>query len=252
MAGRRWCRGPEINSNMLHAAAPGLESNSVVEGNLRPTAICDWDSEALQAVGRQLEDSRSDLAYIQAAHRFVCAYVTGVYTLDECQPASRTLLKRKGSCSQRFACLEALARAHGIATRVRGLWINGGFWAPRFRLTRPIIPRQILLAWPQFYVNGARLGAESLFGPVESLAQANPTRFTNDAESLFDAVGHLAIDFEGRTASCTNERCDLSRFVVGDAGTFVSRDELFHSSPLLQDSLRGRIFELIFGGRKSV
>lgn len=244
-------RAAALSSTVSPATAQSLELTSVTEGNLRPTAICDCDGEVVQAVVRQLEYSRSDLAYLQAAHRFLCTCVTGVYTLDECQPASRTLLKRKGSCSQRFACLEALARARTIATRVRGLWIDGRFWAPRFRLTRPLIPRQILLAWPQFYVNDAWLGAESLFGPVESLAQANSARFTNDAESLFDAVGHVAIDFEGRTASCTDGHCDLSRFVVGDAGTFVSRDELFGSLPLLQDSLRGRAFELIFGGRKS-
>jgi len=39
--------------------------------------------------------------------------------------------------------------------------------------------------------------------------------------------------------------------VVGDAGFFASRDELFGAVGLFQHTLRGRAFELIYGGRKS-
>lgn len=176
---------------------------------------------------------------------------TGVYG-KRTAPTSATIAKGKGSYSQRFACLEPLARAQGIATRVRGLWIAGRFWAPRFPFTRLFIPKRILLAWPQFQVGGEWLGVETLFGALTVLPDQAPRGFANDAESLFDAVGHSAVDFAGETAGCANGHCDLSRFVLADAGMFDSRDDLFASLPLFQHTLRGRALEWIYGGRKSV
>ncbi|MFE4502287.1 transglutaminase domain-containing protein [Rhodococcus sp. NPDC056743] len=51
-----------------------------------------------------------------------------MYGLDDTQPASTTLRRGRGSCSQRLAVLEALARRRGIATRVEGLILRGEFW----------------------------------------------------------------------------------------------------------------------------
>lgn len=226
---------------------------SANEANLLPTPTLDYRSERVQAVGRGLRGTaETDHGYLQAGHRFLCGEVAPVYTVDELQPTSVTLAKRRGSCSQRFACLESLARATGIPTRVRGLWIAGEFWAPRFKLTRMFVPRRVLLAWPQFYVEGGWLGVERLFGTLESLARQDPRAFANDGESLFDAIGHAAVDFRGETAGCVDGRCDLSRFAAGDAGVFASRDDLFAAFPLFQRTLRGRAFEIIYGGRASV
>ena len=97
-------------------------------------------------------------ALLRAAHASIRERVRPVYTVDELQPASRTIEKGRGSCSQRIGCLEAAARARGIGTRVRELWIDGRFWHPRFgRWLWPFLPRRILLAWPQFHVGGAWL-----------------------------------------------------------------------------------------------
>lgn len=225
---------------------------SVTEGNIRPTAILDYLSERLQTVRRRLGgDSAKPIDYLRACHGLIVSEVKGVYSVDELRPASVTLTKAKGSCSQRFACLEAAARANGIATRVRGLWIAGRFWAPRFPLVRVFIPTRILLALPQFFIDGRWLDVEELYGPSAKLAERNPSAFANDAESMFDAISHTAVDFQGRTAVCSGTRCDLSRFVLGDAGTFDTRDELFAKFRLFQNTIRGKAFEWIYGGRKS-
>lgn len=221
-------------------------------GNLQPTTILDFTSDRVQAVVRQARSSAAGgRAYLQACHRILRDAVRPVYTVDELQPTSITLAKGRGSCSQRFACLESCARAAGIATRVRGLWVQGRFWNRRFRFTRAFIPARILLAWPQFHVEGTWVGVEGLFDSPARLAERNPQAFTNDGETLFDAIDHVAIDFGGTTGACGAGGCDLSGFVVGDAGAFDSRDELFAAVPLFQHTLRGRIFELLYGGRKS-
>lgn len=220
--------------------------------HLRPTAILDYQSERVQEAISQLPGaSQTPLDYLRAAHRFLQANVAPVYTVDELQPTSITLMKRKGSCSQRFACLESFARARGIPTRVRGLWIAGRFWARRFRFTRPFIPRRILLVWPQFQVDGEWLSVEKLFGSLDLLAQQNPRAFANDSEALFDAIEHTAVDFDGETKVCSEAHCDLSRFALDDAGLFASRDELFRTYRPFQRTIRGVGFEAIFGGRKS-
>ncbi|MFM7107129.1 MAG: transglutaminase domain-containing protein [Planctomycetaceae bacterium] len=229
-----------------------LPAAAVTPDNLRPTRILDHASDRVQAVVRRLPGpSGATRGWLQAAYRLLRDDVRPVYTVDELQPTSVTLAKGRGSCSQRFACLESLARAAGIGTRVRGLWMAGRFWNPRFPLAAPFIPAQILLAWPQFHVDGAWTGVESLFELPARMAERNPLAFANDGETLFDAIDHLAVDFEGTTAACGAGGCDLSGFVVGEAGLFESRDELFAGSRLFQHTLRGRVFELLYGGRKS-
>ena len=227
-------------------------SSDVGADNLRPTRILDFTSDRVQAFVRQLHAPSADgRAYLQACHQLLRDAVRPIYTVDELQPTSITLAKGRGSCSQRFACLESCARAAGIATRVRGLWVTGRFWNRRFPFTRAFIPARILLAWPQFHLQGAWVGVEGLFDSPARLAERNPLAFTNDGETLFDAIDHVAIDFGGATAGCGAGGCDLSGFVVGDAGMFDSRDELFAAVPLFQHTLRGRVFELLYGGRTS-
>lgn len=229
-----------------------MSSPLVTDANLRATRILDFRSERVQEVVQQLKTSNAPpRGYLHAGYQLLREKVRPIYTVDELQPTSRTLTKSQGSCSQRFACLESIARAVGIATQVRGLWIAGRFWNPRFRLTKSFIPSQILLAWPQFYLDEVWVSVEELFESPERLAERNPGGFANDGESLFDAIDHIAIDFGGKTAACDAGQCDLSRYVDGDAGLFASRDELFAAIPSFQHTLRGRAFELIYGGRKS-
>jgi hypothetical protein len=227
-------------------------SSGVSEANLRATRILDHSGEAVRAMVWRVETTNATRrTYLQAGYRLLREEVRPVYTVDELQATSVTLAKGKGSCSQRFACLESVARAGGIATRVRGLWIAGRFWNPRFRWTRAFIPSRILLAWPQFYLDGRWVSVEELFESPLRLAERNPRGFGNDGESMFDAIDHVAVDFGGRTAACGAGACDLSGFVVGDAGHFAARDELFAAVGSLQHTLRGRAFEMVYGGRKS-
>lgn len=172
--------------------------------NTRATAILDATHPAVRAL------ATPDLAL---AHARTSAAVRAAYTLDERRPASRTLALGRGSCSQRFAVLEAVARASGLATRTHGLAVDGRFWHARFPRLRPFVPGVVLLAWPEFFV-GQRwaavqdvleAGCDDVCGPA----------FTNDGpETLFDA-------------SARPGAVDLSRWVVEDLGRYVSRDAFF-------------------------
>lgn len=113
-------------------------------------------------------------------------------------------------------------------------------------------PTAFCSPWPQFYLGDAWLSVEALFGSLTSLATKNPFAFVNDAESLFDALEHTAVDFSSETAGCAAGQCDLSQYVISDAGVFASRDDLFAKIPLFQCTLRGRAFEMIYGGGRSV
>jgi hypothetical protein len=153
-----------------------------------------------------------------------------------------------------MACLESVARAAGIATRVRALWVDGRFWYPRFRLVQRFIPRKILLIWPQFYLNGQWTDLGEIFAPLPELANQAVTGFTNDGETLFEAVEHTAVDFLGklhRCHHCQSTTFDLSRYIVADEGLFNTRDEVFARFGTLHDTLQGKVFGLTFGGRKS-
>src|SRR5687767_4129832 len=93
-------------------------------GSTAATRVLDWESAAVQALMAELDvpgwdqDGRTML---QLAHGVIAARVRPVYAVNEAQPVSKTLALGRGSCSQRLAVLEAVARAAGIATRVRGL-----------------------------------------------------------------------------------------------------------------------------------
>jgi hypothetical protein len=171
------------------------------------------------------------------------------YTVLERQPVSVTLTRRQGSCSQRLASLEALARWRGVRTRVRPLWVAGAFWNRRFALTRHFIPHRILLAWPQFRIDDGWMSVEEIYGPAEERGR-DASAFTNDGETLFEAIRSTVVDFDGRLSACGNG-CDLSRFVVDSGDVFERRDDLFAQLGSFEDTWRGSAFEWLYGGRSS-
>jgi hypothetical protein len=189
------------------------------ERHLIATHILDHEHPAIRRFAATLPQSSSTIEGLREAHRAIARRIVPVYSVHEQQPASRTLARGRGSCSQRFAVLEAVARANGIATRVRAMEIQGSFWYPRFRMLRPLVPRRVILVWPAFRVEAGWLDVSELFPPA-----ALPQSFTNDGETLFDAVGHVTIDWDGRHASPS---CDLSGVVGRDLGTFACRDDVF-------------------------
>ncbi|MEW9551009.1 transglutaminase domain-containing protein [Nonomuraea sp. NPDC050783] len=157
-----------------------------------------------------------------AAHRLIAARIRPVYAMDDTQPVSRTLLRGRGSCSQRLAVLEAVARCCAVPTRVRGLLVDGRFWHARFPRLRPLVPSRVVLAWPEFRLAGRWVPVSELYGSQDAPSCAAP--FTNTgAETLFDAVARTAVDWDGGGGPS----CDLSGHVLADLGRFGSRDALF-------------------------
>ncbi|MGW4799103.1 transglutaminase domain-containing protein [Nonomuraea sp. NPDC004297] len=98
-------------------------------GSTAATPILDWRHPLVQELSAEAHGS--ERALLTAAHRLITTRVRPVYAMNEKQPASTTLRLGRGSCSQRLALLEAVARARGIPTRVRGLLLDGRFWQPR-------------------------------------------------------------------------------------------------------------------------
>jgi hypothetical protein len=222
--------------------------------NLRATAILNFeDTEFKRFASDLLVATRHDLQFLQRSHLHLVQLLKPVYSVNERQPASLTLERRRGSCSQRIAVLEAVARAVGIPTRVHAFEVRGKFWYPRFRFTRPFIPRSVLLVWPQFYVENRWLDFDELHAPIEQIAAHADRGFTNAGESLFEAVTDKPVDFQGKTCglACARPEHDLSKFVVNTRGVFDTRDQVFERLGSFQDTYRGRAFELIFGDRKS-
>jgi transglutaminase-like putative cysteine protease len=221
--------------------------------NLKATAILDVHSGEVRRLAQTLRQlGQSDREFAQKAHLCLCRTVRPIYTVDEWQPASQTLRKKKGSCSQRMACLEALARAAGIPTRVLALRVKGSFWYPRFQLSRPFIPRSVLLVWPQFLLDRAWVDFDELHAPMAQLAEGSPG-FRNKGESLFEAVRKTPVDFLGKTCGlgCSKPGHDLSKYVLSNEGLFDTRDEVFERFGSFQHTPRGRLFEIVFGGRES-
>ncbi|MFC0114352.1 transglutaminase domain-containing protein [Kibdelosporangium aridum] len=196
-------------------------SQLVADGDLAVTRVVDWDHPRVNALVSRVPASKP-LDLLRSAHQLIASTVRPVYALNDTQPVSRTLQRGRGSCSQRLAVLEAVARAYGIPTRVRGLVVDGRFWYPRFRRFRYAVPSQVVLAWPEFYVDETWLGAAELFGSLPSRSACGA--FTNaDGETLFDALSRTAVDWDGVTGTA----CDLSATVLTDLGRYSSRDELF-------------------------
>jgi hypothetical protein len=239
---------------LLYTEFSVAEDSNFKADNLRPTAILDSEHGEIRGFAKTLLQSVGlGIPFLRKAHLRLVETLRPVYSVDEWQPASLTLCKRQGSCSQRAAVLEAIARAAGVPTRVHALFVNGHFWYPRFPLTRMFIPNVVLLVWPQFYVEGQWLDLDELHAPMAELVTKSKTGFTNTGESLFEAVIETPLDFLGKTCglACSRPEHDLSRFVAHDHGLYNTRDEVFELFGSFQHTLRGRAFELVYGGRKS-
>ncbi|WP_226899027.1 transglutaminase domain-containing protein [Nonomuraea phyllanthi] len=201
-----------------------VSPRKTVTGSSAATPILDWKHPRVLGFTAEIRDvgAGAERAFLITAHRFIAARVRPVYALNETQPASTTLGLERGSCSQRLALLEAVARGYGIATRVRGLLVDGRFWHPRFPRLRALIPRQVVLAWPEFLLGDQWVPVSELYGDLGTLQVGG--RFTNTGgETLFDAIARTAVDWDGSTCSS----CDLSGHVLTDLGYFDSRDDLF-------------------------
>ncbi|SJM65111.1 hypothetical protein FM112_10650 [Gulosibacter sp. 10] len=197
-----------------------------------PTRILDHDHPDVRRFLRSIDREagpreRDPQEYLRAAHRRIRDAIRPVYSMADTRSVSGTLRRGRGSCSQRFAVLEAAARARGIPTRSRGLVMDGEFWYPRFPMLRRAVPRFVLLAWPELRLDGEWVSVtRALAGPGR--ADAGPSFGNAGAETLFDAVGRGAADW--RAAGVQGCACDdaaFARFVRRDLGTHSSRDELF-------------------------
>lgn len=214
-------------------------------GGVAPTRILDWRHprvlSAAQSIGIAAREEgvlTAKVAALRRAHGWISTEVRPVYSVEEARPASEVLRRGRGSCSQRIAVLEAIARAWGMSTRVRGLVVDGTFWYPRFPRLRRLVPNQVVLAWPEFRIGGrpeddrtsaAWLPVSELFTAVGEPGGRVGGGFMNaGTETLFDALARTDIDWDG-TAACPAQSgpCDLSAFLVKDLGHFDSRDELF-------------------------
>ncbi|MFI8322204.1 transglutaminase domain-containing protein [Streptomyces sp. NPDC085529] len=201
-------------------------------GSTRPTAVLDLAHPLTAAftarvrVEAAARGDRTDRERLRSAHRLLVAEVRPVYSVEDRRRVSRTLRLGRGSCSQRMAVLEAVARSLGTATRVRGLLVDGSFWYPRFPRLRPFVPAEVLLAWPEFRLDGAWVPITGLFdhaGPSGEGGFAN-----TGAETLFEAVARTGVEWDA-PAACdgASGACDLSAHLLTDLGRFGSRDELF-------------------------
>ncbi|WP_206184742.1 transglutaminase domain-containing protein [Thermoactinospora rubra] len=181
---------------------------------MEPTPILDWRHPRVAAVAAQVTGP----GLLRDAHRLIGTLLRPVYAMNEAQPVSVTLARGRGSCSQRMAVLEAVARSHGIATRVRGLLVEGRFWERRLPRLRALLPREVVPAWPEFLVDDQWIAVSELYGTRcgEPFTNAGP-------QTLFEAVATTAVDWDG--TACPS--CDLSGHVLADLGRFDSRDELF-------------------------
>ena len=222
-----------------------------VEANLASTNILNHKHPAVKLVVDQLSASQpTQRAFVQAAHRYLGEKMKAVYSIDEERPVSETLRLNTGSCGQRMAATEALARGYGVPTRVRALWLDHNFWNSRLPLLRFFLPKRTLMPWPQFFVEGTWVDLDELFGPIVELAANSPIKhaFTNRGESLFDAVRHTPVDFFGKLKGTPYASYDISKVVVEDGGIFQTRDELLAQEK--KPGWLGRLlFNTLYGGR---
>lgn len=206
-----------------HARDVGVAPARSVNGSTSPTGVLDWASprvgELEVLVGAH--ESMQDRDWLCHAHRAITERVRPVYALNDMQSTSKTLQRSRGSCSQRLAVLESLARRRGIPTRVEGIVVDGRFWYPRFRKARWLVPDRVVLAWPEFHLAGRWTPVGELFDAKTSA----PADFTNAGEeTLFDAIGRTGVVWNG---DCPDGVCDLSAQVIQSLGYFNHRDELF-------------------------
>lgn len=225
-------RGKRDPNAVRHVQGGDAET---VAGSTAPTRILDREhpriAELVAGIRRETAQVTghpgSPLGALRTAHGIIAREVRPVYSVDDDRRASRTLALGRGSCSQRMAVLEAVARGVGVPTRVRGLLVDGRFWYPRFPRLKPLVPEQTLLAWPEFRINGTWIPIGELFEDPGTGATSGG--FTNQGgETLFDAVARTGLRWDA-PVSCDAQAgtCDLSAQVLADLGYFDSRDALF-------------------------
>jgi hypothetical protein len=233
----------------MSATAP----TTPAEANLSVTGILDHQHATVQSLVSELGQTKpSPRAFVQSAHRHISEKMNAVYSIDEDRAVSETLRLNEGSCGQRMAAVEALARCYGVPTRDRALWLDRRFWNTRLPLLRFFLPKRTLMPWPQFYFEGQWVDFDELFGPIAELAAHATVKhpFTNRGESLYDAVYHMPVDFFGKLKGTPYASYDISRFVVGDGGVFDSRDELMAKLEKKPGRLGRWLFNVLYGGRK--
>jgi hypothetical protein len=192
-------------------------------GTTAATAILDWGSPEIRDLTVGI-DSADERAFLKRVHELIAGSIRPVYAMEDLQPSSRTVRRGRGSCSQRLAVLEAVARGAGIHTRVRGITVDGSFWYPRFPKMKKLVPDRVVLAWPEFRLGGEWVQVGELYGSLGELSACGIGFSNSSGETLFDAVGRTAIDWDGATGVAA---CDLSAVVREDLGYFDSRDDLF-------------------------
>ncbi|WP_395363191.1 transglutaminase domain-containing protein [Streptomyces sp. YH02] len=239
----------------FRTAGAGSAPDAETAGSTRPTQILDLAHPRVAALVtrvRRVADERgatTDRDRLRAAHGIIAASVRPVYSVEDLRRVSRTLRLGRGSCSQRMAVLEAVARSLDVPTRVRGLLVDGAFWYPRFPKLRPFVPEEVLLAWPEFLLDDTWVPVAELFANRDQDRDhdhdhdqdqdhdqdretagppASTDAFTNTgAETLFEAVARTNVDWDAPAACAGSAPCDLSAHLRTDLGRFTSRDELF-------------------------
>lgn len=229
---------------------PTFDDSLVNPQNLAATPIYDLGSPEVKRLAAEVRAVQSDdRRRVQAAHaHFSDANMRTVYSVKEEQPASVTIRENSGSCTQRMAALETVARSLGIATRVRALWLAKRFWYHRLPLLRPVLPDSMLYTWPQFYLDGVWVDFDELYLPIAELAAKAKHVFTNAGESIFGAVHDQPVDFLGKSRRLGRPELDLSGIVTSDAGLYDTRDALLAAQGGKFNSLSKLLFKLLYAG----
>lgn len=221
-----------LTTQRLRHAAKGysvrVRPGAQAVGSARPTPIFDTGSREIVELACEVADgATSPRVRLQRAHGEIGRLTRPVYGVDERQPASMTLRRGRGSCSQRLAILEAVARCGGIATRSRALLVDGSFWHQRFGRFAALVPDLVLVAWPEFQLEGGWVSASDLFPTPEG---QRPSFTNTGADTLFDAIAVGAASWSPSSDDgivCSPPEESLVRFLRCDLGIFESRDALF-------------------------
>ncbi|MET9674245.1 transglutaminase domain-containing protein [Streptomyces sp. NPDC006482] len=199
----------------VRTAGTGPAPSSEAAGSTRPTPILDLEHPRVVAfVARVLREADergavTDRDRLRTAHGIIVPTVRPVYSVEDRRRVSRTLRLGRGSCSQRMAVLESVARSLGVPTRVRGLLVDGSFWYPRFPKLRPFVPEEVLLAWPEFLLDGAWVPVADLFADEGTRTDGSRATRTDAGEGArTDAAGARTDAGEGARTDAAGARTD--------------------------------------------